>query len=148
MLMTIVTTIAPILIGKLADAFAAYENKQITLAELNAKVQEALISAFAEVQKSQSTALAQTFASFMDGAKNSKLMRTVWAIVVLSQLGVLLWHQVGIPAVVDMTGRSYPGSGATIEWAYLLIAACLGFGPVVLNRGPGKVDLSGLKTKI
>jgi hypothetical protein len=147
-MLAIITALVPILTGSLADAFKAYEQKQITLAELNAKVQEALISAFAEVQKSQSAALAQTFASFMDGAKNSKLMRVVWAIVVLSQLGVLLWHQVGIPAVVAASGHSYPGSGTTVEWAYLLVAACLGFGPVVLNRGPGKVDLSDLKAKI
>jgi len=148
MLATIVTTIAPILIGKLADAFAAYEQKQITLAELNAKVQEALIAAFAEVQKSQSAALAQTFASFMDGAKNSKLMRIVWAIVVLSQLGVLLWAQVGIPAFGRLFGGEWPSAGATIDWAYLLVVGLCGLGPVVLNKGPGKVDLSNLKEKV
>jgi hypothetical protein len=148
MLMTIITTLVPILTGSLADAFKAYEQKQITLAELNAKVQEALISAFAEVQKSQSAALAATFASFMDGAKNSKLMRVVWAIVVLTQLGVLLWAQVGAPAFVRMFGGEWPSSGSTVDWAYLLVAACLGLGPVVLNKGPGKVDLSDLKTKI
>jgi hypothetical protein len=147
-MLSIIMALVPILTGSLADAFKAYEQRQITMAELQAKVQEALISAFAEVQKSQSAALAQTFASFMDGAKNSALMRAVWAAVVLSELGVLLWHQVGIPALVNATGNAYPGSGATVEWSYLLIAACLGLGPVVLNRGPGKVDLTELKTKI
>ena len=147
-MLSIIMALVPILTGSLADAFKAYEQKQITLAELNAKVQEALIAAFAEVQKSQSVALAQTFASFMDGAKNSSLMRRVWASVVLSELAVLLWHQAGIPALVAMTGRAYPGSGTTVEWAYLLVAACLGLGPVVLNKGPGKVDMSALKTKI
>ena len=147
-MLSIIMALVPILTGSLADAFKAYEQKQITMAELNARVQEALISAFAQVQKSQSAALAQTFASFMDGAKNSALMRSVWATVVLSQLAVLLWHQVGIPAVVAATGNSYPGSGTTVEWAYLLLAFCLGAGPIVLNKGPGKVDMSELKTKI
>lgn len=147
-MLSIIMALVPILTGSLADAFKAYEQKQITLAELNAKVQQSLISAFAEVQKSQSAALAATFASFMDGAKNSALMRGVWAAVVLSELVVLLWHQLGIPAVVYFTGHGYPGSGTTVEWAYLLIAACLGLGPVVLNKGPGKVDMSELKTKI
>jgi len=146
-MIAIIMALAPILTGSLADAFKAYEQKQITLAELNAKVQEALISAFAEVQKSQSAALAQTFASFMDGAKNSKLMRAVWAIVVLTQLGVLLWAQVGAPAFVRVFGGEWPSSGSTVDWAYLLVAACLGLGPVVLNKGPGKVDLSDLKKK-
>jgi hypothetical protein len=147
MLTTIITTLAPLLIGKLADAFVSYNNKQITLAELNARVTEALIQGFAEVQKSQSAALAQTFASFMDAAKNSALMRGVWATVTLSQLAVLLWHQVGISAFVRAFGGEWPGSGSTVEWAYLLVAACVGFGPVVLNRGPGKVDLGGIKSK-
>jgi hypothetical protein len=147
-MLAIVMALAPILTGSLADAFKAYEQKQITLAELNAKVQEALISAFAEVQKSQSAALAQTFASFMDGAKNSKLMRVVWAIVVLTQLGVLLWAQVGAPAFVRAFGGEWPSSGSTVDWAYLLVAACLGLGPVVLNKGPGKIDMSDLKKKI
>lgn len=147
-MLSIIMALVPILTGSLADAFKAYEEKQITMAELNAKVQEALISAFAEVQKSQSAALAQTFSAFMDGAKNSALMRVVWATVVLSELAVLLWHQVGIPALVYINGGSYPGSGTTTEWAYLLLAACLGMGPVVLNRGPGKVDMTDLKTKI
>jgi hypothetical protein len=145
MLMTVVTTLAPLLIGKLADAFAAYQNKQITLAELNAKVTEALIEGFAEVHKAQASALAQTFASFMDAAKSSRLMRGVWAAVTLSQLAVLLWHQVGASAFVRAFGGEWPSSGATADWAYLIVVACLGLGPVVLNRGPGKVDVSGLK---
>lgn len=147
-MLSIIMALVPILTGSLADAFKAYEQKEITREELNTKVQEALISAFAQVQKSQSAALAATFASFMDGAKNSALMRAVWAIVVLSQLGVLLWHQAGIPALVAYTGHAYPGSGTTVEWAYLLLAFCLGAGPIVLNKGPGKVDMSDLKTKI
>jgi hypothetical protein len=145
MLTTIITSLAPLLIGKLADAFTAYQNKQITLAELNARVTQALIDGFAEVQKAQSTALEHTFASFMDAAKNSKLMRGVWATVTLSQLAVLLWHQVGISAFVRIFGGEWPSSGSTVEWAYVLVAACVGFGPVVLNRGPGKIDLGGLK---
>jgi hypothetical protein len=148
MLMTLVTTLAPLLIGKLADAFTAYQNKQISIAELNAKVQEALLQAFAEVAKQQSISIEKTFASFMDAAKSSKLIRGVWAAVTLSQLAVLLWHQVGISAFVRTFGGSWPSSGSTVEWAYLLVAACVGMGPVVLNKGPGKVDVSSLKTTV
>lgn len=146
-MLSIILALVPILTGSLADAFKAYEQKEISIAELNARVQEALIKAFAEVQKSQYAALAQTFASFMDGAKNSKLMRVVWAIVVLSQLGVLLWAQVGAPAFIRAFGGEWPSAGATIDWAYLLVVGLCGLGPVVLNRGPGKVDLSDLKMK-
>jgi hypothetical protein len=144
-MLALVTALAPLIIGKAADAFAAYANKQITIAELNARVEQALIEAFAEVMKAQSDALAKTFASFTDLAKNSRMVRVVWSAVVLSQLGVLLWAQVGIPAYVRAFGGTWPSSGATIDWAYLLVAGLCGLGPVVLNSGPGKVNLTGLK---
>lgn len=146
-MLALVTTLAPLLIGKLADAFTAYEKKQITLAELNAKVSEALMECFAEVMKSQSDALAKTFASFGEVMKNSRLVRMVWAIVVLSQLAVLLWLQVGISALVYVKGGAWPSAGATGDWAYLLIVGLLGLGPVVLNGGPGKVNVDSLKPK-
>lgn len=147
-MLSIVMAIAPLLIGKLADAFSAYEKKQISLAELNAKVSEALMDCFSEVMKSQSDALAKTFASFGQIMINSRLVRIVWATVVISQLGVLLWLQVGISALVYYHGGVWPSAGATGDWAYLLIAGLLGLGPVVLNAGPGKVNLDGLKKTV
>ncbi|KIZ47402.1 MULTISPECIES: hypothetical protein [Rhodopseudomonas] len=144
-MLALVSAIAPLLIGRLADAFTAYNNKQISLAELNAKVQQALMECFSEVMKSQSDALAKTFATFGQVLINSRLVRIVWAIVVLSQLCVLLWLQVGISALVYAYGGSWPSAGATGDWAYLLIAGLLGLGPVVLNGGPGKVNLDSLK---
>lgn len=148
MLMTIITSIAPLLIGKLADAFKAYEQKQISIAELNARVSQALMECFSEVMKSESDALAKTFASFGEVMKNSRLVRIVWAIVVLSQLMVLLWLQVGISTLVYLFGGSWPSAGATGDWAYLLIAGLLGLGPVVLNGGPGKVSVDSLKKNV
>lgn len=147
-MLALVTTIAPLLIGKLADAFSAYEKKQITLAELQAHVSQALMECFAEVMKSQSDALAKTFATFGDVMKNSKLVRIVWATVVLSQLCVLLFLQVGISAVVYCFGGAWPSAGATGDWAYLLIAGLCGLGPVVLNGGPGKVNVDSLKATV
>jgi hypothetical protein len=147
-MLSIVTAIAPLLIGKLADAFSAYEKKQISLAELNAKMAQALMECFNEVMKSQSDALAKTFATFGDAMKNSKLVRWVWAIIVLSQTAVLVFQQVGVPAIVYFGGGHWPSAGATIDWAYLLIVGLCGLGPVVLNAGPGKVNLDGLKKTV
>ncbi|WP_027578498.1 hypothetical protein [Bradyrhizobium sp. Ai1a-2] len=148
MLATILTSIAPMVIGKLADAFKAYEQKQISLAELQAKVAQALMECFSEVMRSETDALAKTFASFGQVMANSRLVRIVWAIIVLSQLGVLVWQQLGVPAVVYLWGGVWPSAGATIDWAYLLIAGMCGLGPVVLNAGPGKVNVDALKTPI
>lgn len=146
-MLSLVTALAPLLIGKLADAFTAYEKKQISLAELNAKVSQALMECFSEVMKSQTDALSKTFATFGEMIKNSRLVRAVWAVVVLSQLFVLVFQQIGVPAIVYFGGGHWPSAGATIDWAYLLIAGLCGLGPVVLNAGPGKVNLDAVKPK-
>jgi len=130
------------LFDKVADTFQAYFNKQISREEAQAKVSLALASAFAEVEKSHADSIARTFASFMDAAKTSLLLRIGWFLVVTTQLSVLIWHQVGIPAYVHIVGGSYPSSGTTVEWAYLLLAACLGMGAVLLRSGPGVGNLA------
>lgn len=144
----VISSIASTFMGKALDAFTAYVNKQISMAELEARVRQALLETFAEVEKAQTDALARTYASFMAALQTSKLLQVVWASVTLSQLAVLLWHQAGIPALVYIVGGSYPGSGSTVEWAYLLVAFCLGAGPVVLNNGPGKIAMPSFKTPI
>ncbi|MGJ5032259.1 hypothetical protein ACQR1I_35855 [Bradyrhizobium sp. HKCCYLS2038] len=146
-MLSLVSMLAPLLVNKLSDAFIAYEKKQITLAELNARVSQALMECFTEVMKTQSDALAKTFATFGDVMKNSRLVRAVWATVVLSQVCVLVFQQVGAPAIVYFGGGVWPSAGATIDWAYLLIVGLCGLGPVVLNAGPGKVNVDSLKPK-
>lgn len=152
------TTIASLLGGKLADtllnkalgAFEAYSRKEISLEELRTRLHQAMMETFAEVEKAHADALAKTFGAFMDTMGKSLLVRAVWASVTLSQLLVLLWHQVGIPAVVYFTGHPYPSSGTTVEWAYLLLAGCVGLGPVVLRAGPGGSAglVAGLKSLV
>ncbi|RZN01679.1 hypothetical protein CWO91_32995 [Bradyrhizobium genosp. SA-3] len=63
-------------------------------------------------------------------------MQKVWGFAIISQLLVLLWHQVGIPAIVALgVITRYPSSGTTVEWAYLLVGALMGLGPMV-RAGP------------
>lgn len=55
---------------------------------------------------------------------------------------MILWFQIGIPVTVLIVRHwvedfKFPGSGSTADWAYLLVAACLGMAPVVLRSGPG-----------
>jgi len=66
----------------------------------------------------------------MQAMVQSKLMQVVWDSVVISQTLVLLWHQIGIPALCYHVGNKacYPSSGTTVEWAYLLVAGlCAGW---------------------
>jgi hypothetical protein len=129
-------------LGKVTGAFEAYFKKEITIEELRTRVRQSLLESVTEIEKSHAEALAKTFASFMDAVQKSKLMQAVWASVVLSQLFVLVWYQFVVPALVTWGWvKHYASAGTTVEWAYLVIVACLGMGPVVLRSGPGSGGL-------
>jgi hypothetical protein len=46
----------------------------------------------------------------------------------------LFWYQVGAPAYQVITGTAWPSPGISLEWAYLLVAAMIGAGPLVMRR--------------
>lgn len=115
----------------------AYINKEISEVEAKARMVQSLTQGVAQVEVAHADAIKSTYGSFMDAAKSSAMMKAVWSTVVITQLFVLLWHQVGIPAVVFFTDLDYPSSGSTVEWAYALIGALMGLGPMVFRTGPG-----------
>lgn len=124
-------------LAPLTDIFKAYLNKEITESQLREKLGEALLQGFSSVEASFQDSLAKSYASFMEAARQSRVMQIVWASVCISQLLVLLWHQVGIPALVYwLPGAKYPSSGATVDWAYALIALCLGAPALSARIGP------------
>ncbi len=125
------------LLGRVITLVQNYQNKQLTEAQLRAELEKALVSAAAEVEKEHADTLARSYGAFLATTRHSPLLQSAFAAVIYSQLVVLLWHQLGIPAYVALAGRAYPSSGTTVEWAYLLLAACLGLGSVVLRAGPG-----------
>jgi hypothetical protein len=131
------------LIARGASLFESYMKKQISLEELRTKLLEVVMESIKEIELTHANVLSQTWSSFMGAMQTSKLMQQVWATAVLSELFVLLWHQFFIPLVVLIVRATidarwqYPSSGTTVEWAYLLVAALMGLGPVVLRSGPG-----------
>jgi|SRR5882672_1545676 len=132
------------------DAFKAYENKQISVEQLRDQLYGLMVQAAKDVEVAQAEALAKTYASFMQAMVQSKIMQRVWAFVTISQSLMILWFQIGIPIVVvvvhNYTGATdfrWPSSGDTAMWAYLLVATCLGMGPVVLRSGPGAGNVAG-----
>lgn len=138
----------PKLVPALGDIADRYKRGEITREEFDAEVKTAITGAFSSIEKSHADSLASTFGAFQETMRASLLVKVVWAIVTLSQLVVLLWHQVGIPAFVFFVGRPWPSSGTTVEWAYLLLGACLGMAPLVLRAGPGGGPIDALKAMI
>ncbi len=134
------------IIGPFTDLFKAYINKEISELELRERLSEALVKTFADVEQAHAEALTKTYATFMTSLDKSAVLKWVWASTAVSQLAVLLWHQVGIPAViaVGLIDR-YPSSGSTVEWSYALLGACLGLGPLVLRTGPAGASITSLK---
>jgi hypothetical protein len=133
--------------GNALKAFEMYNNKQISMEELKVRLLTSLVDAVKEVEVAHAQALANTFTAFMGAVKESKILQWTLATVTLSQLLVLLWHQVGIPWFVLLMQRTeptfkYPSSGTTVDWAYLLLAACIGAGPILLRAGPGAGNLT------
>lgn len=125
------------LLGKITGVFEAYFKKQISIEELRTQVTKALLDTVAEVEKSHAESISKTYESFQVTMRQSPLIQRIWAWVVCTQLVVLLWHQMGIPAVVYFTGAGYPSSGSTVEWAYALIGFMFGAGAILLRTGPG-----------
>lgn len=127
------------ILGQFTDLFKAYFNKQISLEELKAKMLSTVLGAIKDIEVSHADLTAKTYESFQVTLRQSKEMQRIWCWVVLSQLGVLLWHQMGIPALCYVQGvkACYPSSGSTVEWAYALIAFMFGAGAVLLRSGPG-----------
>lgn len=115
------------------DAFKDYNRKTITKEELEARVREAYLTSFAEVEKSWAQSYAQSYGAFITGAAQSRILAWGWIFVVATQTGVLLWHQIGIPALVYFTGTNWPSSGGTSDWAYALLAALFGAGALMLR---------------
>lgn len=133
----LIKTFIDALIGPGLKAFEAYQNKQITLEQLHEKLQEAALAAFASVEQAFYQSLTQTYTAFIAAAAQNKTLSRMIALVCYSQLAVLIWHQFAIPFIVFMSwAKAYPSSGATVDWAYALVALCLGAPAIASRVGP------------
>lgn len=141
MFSAIITSLGGAFINKFIDgaltAFTAYQNKQISIEELKDRLLGLMVNAARDIEVSHADALAKTYASFMDTLKTSKLMQIMWSWTVGTQIFVLFWSQFFVPLLFAYGILPSWKAGTTGEWAYLLLVACLGMGPVVLRSGPG-----------
>lgn len=125
------------LAGPVVDIVKAYLDKTITEAQLAEKLKEAALAAFAEVEKQHLDSITKTYTTFIQAMAANPTMVRAWAVALYSQLLVLIWHQVGIPAVVALgLVDKYPSSGVTVTWAYAIVALCLGAPAISSSIGP------------
>jgi hypothetical protein len=146
MLSTIIASLGGAIVDKFfgaaRDIFHDYATQKISEAECRAKLLSALAAAAKDVEVAHADALAKTYASFMEAMKSSKLMQIMWAWTVGSQLFILFWSQFFVPLLFAYGVLPNWKAGTSAEWAYLLLVACLGMGPVVLRSGPGAGNIT------
>lgn len=139
----IISAICDGLFGRLESAWEAYVKKEISKDQLMAAMQQALLATFRDVEVAFYDSLSKTYASFMQALGNSPVMQKAWVAAVVSQLFVLVWHQLVIPWIVismkatGHAGWSYPSSGSTIDYAYFLLMALIGAPALAARNGPG-----------
>lgn len=134
---TVAKLLSGVLAGPLESIFHDYFNAKISKEQLAEKLQEAVLAALIQSETALYESITKTYASFMTTAAQSPLMQRAWAVVLYSQLFVLLWHQVVIPFLVTFGYvKSYATSGATVNWAYALVALCLGAPAIASRIGP------------
>ena len=137
------------ILDKALAAFQSYNNKQISIEELKDKLYGLMVAAARDVEIAHADALTKTYATFMDAAKGNRLMASMWAAAVGSQIFVLFWSQFCVPLLYAYGYLPNWKAGTSADWAYLLVGALLGLGPMVLRAGPSAGNITDkLKTMI
>jgi hypothetical protein len=142
------------LFGTLGGIIERFQQKQLSEVEAKKLILMALVSAAKEIEIVYAQELSKTYASMMTAVQSTPLVSYIWATVTISQLIVILWAQMGIPFMTyayhewwgDATFH-YPSAGATIDWAYALLAGLVGLGAIALkNTGGTSVITDKIKT--
>lgn len=127
--------IAKILTGGLLDKITglaeSYVKGQVTKAEFEARVKIEAGKAGAEIEQAWLKAASEQYESFQKSVRSSVILQRAYAVVMISQLAVLVFYQIGASAFKLVTGTDWPVPQATIEWAYLLLGITLGGGLIV-----------------
>lgn len=111
------------LVDKVLDGWQAYLRKEISEAEFESRVRIAAEEAGARISGDVQAAL-----------RASPILQRAWGAVLFLQVSVLVWYQIGAPAFEVLTGAAWPDPGVSLEWAYLIVAAMIGAGPLVFRR--------------
>jgi hypothetical protein len=122
------------LVDRVLDLGQAYFKKEIDKAEFEARVKIAAQDTAAKVEASWAEASASIARATQSTLKASPILQRAWASVLFLQTAVLVFYQIGAPAYQVITGTPWPSPGISLEWAYLLVAAMIGAGPLVMRK--------------
>lgn len=113
------------LLDKLLEAYKLRQDGKISEAEFRSRVQ------IAAEETAQETAKATH-----DSLGKSAILQRAWAATLFLQVAVLVFYQIVAPAYQIITGTAWPDPGIKLEYAYLLVAAMIGAGPLVMRARP------------
>jgi hypothetical protein len=122
------------LVDRVFGAWDAYLKKEISEAEFKSRVEIAQREATAKIEAEWAQAAADIATATHASLSSSRILQRAWASVLFLQAAVLVWYQVGAPAFQLITGVAWPNPGVSLEWAYLLVGAMIGAGPLVMRR--------------
>ena len=122
------------LTGQILEAWKLYREGKVSEAEFESRVAIASKEAEAKVEEAWAETAAKVTSSVQSTVRASQVIQRAYAIVLFIQLFVLVWYQLGAPAFTIITGAAWPAPMASIEWAYILIAAMIGAGPLVYRK--------------
>lgn len=120
-------------VDRIAGLAEAYFNKQISEAEFKSRVEIAVQENNAEIERAWADVAAKQYAEFQATVRQSPVIARAYAAVIVTQLFVLVWYQWGASAFTLITGTTWPSAGATVDWAYAILALCLGGGAFVFK---------------
>lgn len=123
------------LVDRVFDLGQAYLRKEISEAEFRSRVEIAASETAAKIEQGWAQAASETAKATHGSLASSPILQRAWAAVLFLQVTVLCWYQIGAPAYQVMTGTPWPDPGVSLEWAYLLVGAMIGAGPLVMRRG-------------
>ncbi|MCA3573373.1 MAG: hypothetical protein IOC86_05600 [Aestuariivirga sp.] len=129
--------VVDLLTGKLLDKVSGlaelYLKKEISNAEFRSRVEIEVQNTVRETEKAWAEVAARQYTEFQESVRQSPVVARAYAAVIVTQLFVLLWYQWGASAFLLITGTPWPSAGATVDWAYAILALCLGGGALYLR---------------
>jgi hypothetical protein len=142
MIFTAIAAVGKFLMGGFLDKVVSlgetYIKNETDRAQFKKEVQIAGQEAAVKMEEAWAQAASEATKAANATVATSPVLQRAWATVMFLQLVVLLWYQIGTSCYQVITGTPWPTPMADIEWAYLLIGAMIGAGPLVFRRGSPK----------